>query len=264
MLSRAAFRDLADVALVVGLSQLSRSKLNQFRTASTVYIHSDHLAEVLADPPSGWSPRIVIAAGSDLEFHEIPSGIPKSARALFLQNCFISDNDRIFTLPIGLEDASLGINGVPSLFKPPKAQTLRRRVLIGPYSDTHPVRAETLSTFLNLPGPWDVQVTPLRTRELDQAMRRYTHVLALRGNGVDTHRAWEAVYRGSRPIVANNAWSSSLSSMGAPLEVVDDLRPETLTAVVHGEMAAPLRPEDIPFMWMPYWEQLLTAASRHA
>jgi len=255
MLSRAAFRQLADVALNVGLSQLSRSELDQFRTASTVYVHSDQLAEVLADPPSGWRPRVIVVAGSDREFHETPSGIPDSARALFLQNSFVSDNDRIFTLPIGLEDAGLGINGVPSLFKPPKAGALRPRVLIGPFSDTHPVRAKTLAAFSGIPGPWDVQVAPLPTRELDQAMRKYTHVLALRGNGVDTHRAWEAVYRGSRPIVAHSAWSSSLCSMGAPLDVVDDLQPETLAAVVHSETAVPpLRPEDIPFMWMPYWE----------
>lgn len=260
MLSRAAFRDLADVVLDVGLPQLSRSKLDQFRAASTVYVHSDQLAAVLADPPNGWSPRVIVVAGSDREFHEVPSGIPDSARAVFLQNSFVSDNDRIFTLPIGLEDARLGINGVPSLFKPPKAQTLRRRVLIGPYSDTHPVRAETLSTFLNVPGPWDVQVTPLPTRELDKSMRKYTHVLALRGNGVDTHRAWEAVYRGSRPIVVSNAWSSSLSSMGAPLEVVDDLQPETLASAVQSELAvAPLTPEDIPFMWMPYWESKISS-----
>lgn len=260
MLSRAAFRQLADFTLDVGLSQLSRSEFDHFRTASTVYVHSDQLAEVLADPPNGWRPRVVIAAGSDREFHEIPSGIPNSARALFLQNSFISDNNRIFTLPIGLEDASIGINGVPSLFKPPRAETLRARVLIGPYSDTHPVRAKTLAAFLNVPGPWDVQVAPLPTRELDRAMRKYTHVLALRGNGVDTHRVWEAVYRGSRPIVANDAWSSSLCSMGAPLEVVDDLRPETLSAVVHSEATVSrLRPQDIPYMWMPYWESRILA-----
>ena len=102
MLSRAAFRHLADFALTVEPSQLSRDELTKLRTSQIVYIDSDHLERVLSDPPSGWSPQILIAAGSDREFHEVPSGIPSSARALFLQNSFIADNKHIFTLPIGL------------------------------------------------------------------------------------------------------------------------------------------------------------------
>ena len=259
MLSRAAFRHLADFALNVEPSQLSRDELSKLRRSQIVYIDSDHLESVLSDAPSGWRPQILIAAGSDREFHEVPSGIPSSARALFLQNSFIDDNKHIFTLPIGLEDASIGINGITSLFTPPRPQLSKPRILIGPYSDTHPVRAETLASFLDVLGPWDTQVSPLRTRELDRKMRKYTHVLALRGNGVDTHRAWETVYRGSRPIVAKDAWSSSLSLMGAPLHIVDNLQPATLLAAVGSKIALEaIRPEKIAFMWMPYWKSKFT------
>jgi hypothetical protein len=56
--------------------------------------------------------RILVAGNSDHKFHSKVMLPSKVFHNFYLQNSFISDNKNIFTLPIGIENLSIGINGL--------------------------------------------------------------------------------------------------------------------------------------------------------
>lgn len=258
LLSRSAFNSLADVSLLVAPRHITRTALRDLREARVVFVHSDLATDILSDPPKGWRPRVLLIAGSDLEFRSPPGPLPDSVNGALIQNSFISDNERTWTLPIGLEDRSIGINGLPHLFAPPAATVRQARLMFGPYSLTHPERSVLLQRFGEADGPWDVLTQRMRPSVYGRVSQNYSHIAAVQGNGIDTHRAWEAIYRGAVPVVLQNSWSESLVHIGVPLATIASWSPEDVKSLVAAQPELkPLVPRELSIMWMPYWEEFI-------
>ena len=88
-------------------------------------------------------------------------------------------------------------------------------------------------------------------------MRQYEYVAAVRGNGVDTHRIWEALYRGSIPVVHRDAWSESLLNLGLPFELIEEWTPESLVRILEQGPRKRFMSADVESLWMPYWQNLI-------
>lgn len=71
------------------------------------------------------------------------------------------------------------------------------------FSPTHPCREPIWRYFRTLPWVTTVQTsfTMEDRRKYLQSLRNHVFALCPRGNGVDTHRLWEALYMGCIPIV---------------------------------------------------------------
>jgi hypothetical protein len=83
----------------------------------------------------------------------------------------------------------------------------------------------------------------------------------VRGNGVDTHRLWETLYRGNFPIVKIDDWSTSLSKLNLPIIFVKDWSPDDLEqAVSQGDKLEAFNPLELKPLWIEYWTEQIQKA----
>ena len=203
------FSSLADYSVPNDLSKLDNRKLCK---AEILFIPSHHVGEILGNYESLLNCKVLLAGNSDFEFRNTNLSFPKNMKYAFLQNSFISDDIRIFTIPIGIENMALARNGFKSTMRKTEFSKKLNKVLIGPFGPTSQERIKILELYLNEEGPWDVITSKLPPYNYPKIQTKYKYVLCPSGNGVDTHRIWETIYRGSIPIVADSRWSRSLSS----------------------------------------------------
>ena len=250
-----AFADLCDfVYNPPKWRNLNRTAL--ISDAKIIYCKSHELQEMLDMHSGEINARVIVCGNSDFEFHSVPLGIPKSTRALFLQNSFISDNVEIFTIPIGVENFRLGVNGNPRFIRNSRENLGRKkRLLFGPLSPTHPIREIVIERFTRKDPLWDLVLGRLSPREYDQLVRQYCMIAAVRGNGVDTHRLWEALYRGATPIVATDAWWESLREFFPQVIEISDWNLVEISEVIQSVNPVILDPTKISPLWMPFWER---------
>jgi len=68
-------------------------------------------------------------------------------------------------------------------------------------------------------------VTTLQKRitawEYSRLSQQYAFIACPRGNGIDTHRLWETLYRGSIPVVKRSAWTEMIEELGLPIVQLD-------------------------------------------
>jgi hypothetical protein len=257
-LSVDAFADLADVCIFPPKYRKRAPSVSGIVSAKIIFCPSDRLDEFLYKYRGLIHPKVIISGNSDFEFRSLPSNLPASVRMLLLQNSFISDNHKIFTLPIGVENLRLGVNGHPKLFRfkaiPPSA---RGRILFGPFSATHPIRAGIKERFINIPDTWKYmhsRISPRRYRKIIEG--GFEFVACPRGNGVDTHRLWETIYRGRKALIAQDGWSRSIPYLES---LVCTLSEWTLDEVMQASQKdlPDFDPGSIPELWMPFWRDFI-------
>lgn len=251
------FRSLCDASLDddSGTRRRFRAAL---RTARSLFVKTDCLAEFLADHSRHASTcRVLVTGNSDLEILEVPAGLPPQVRTWFAQNALVR-SDLVQPLPIGLENQSLGQNGVRRHFRRcTEAEVAAKRVrILASFAITTPERVNLLERLASSPRV-DVfdRVSPHRFQE---RIREYRFVAAPRGNGVDTHRLWEALYADAIPITRRTCWSESLRAEGIPTLEIDDWEEVvswTTDDLARFSEAAPRRPSALPWLWADFWEQ---------
>jgi hypothetical protein len=198
-----------------------------------------------------------VSGNSDFEIHDLPARLPRNLKRMYLQNSFISDSSKIFTLPIGSESIRWAKNGFPRLLSSrDPSSPLLNRVLIGPFGATHKIRTQVVHDFLSVPGPWDVLNTRLNPSELSELMKKYRWVASPRGNGVDTHRTWESLYRGVQPLVEADDWSNSLDYLKLPILKISDWTPDTLNELIAAAAHVEINPQKLAPLWLEYWANL--------
>jgi len=250
-----AFADLADYVYKPPRWRNYNKNLS-ISDAEVIFCRSHELQEMLDTYSEILTAKVLIASNSDFEFRELPRNIPTSVKALFLQNSFISDNIFVFTIPIGVENFRLGVNGNPRYIRfRPQIEERPTRVLFGPLGLTHPLRKEVIETFGSLHPDWDLLNTRISPQEYDLYANKYAYISAVRGNGVDTHRLWESLYRGLTPIVAADDWWDSLSGLFPQVISVAEWQPHEIKNVVLSRGKQNFNPKEIVALWMPYWEK---------
>jgi hypothetical protein len=254
-----AFATLADYRFNPVRWRLSERNVINIVNAEVIFCKSEEL-EILFRSHPDIQAKVIICGNSDFEFHKIPSGIPKSVRALFLQNSFISDNRSTFTLPIGLENFRWGVNGNPKLFDSTSKKSVKDEILFGPFGKTHSIRQEVIKELMGRGGPWSVlppeRISPVKYSTI---VKKYRYVAAVRGNGIDTHRLWESLYRGIIPIVQDDDWSQSLKYLNLPIRFVKNWNTELLRIEIANSPPQSFNSSDYECLWMPYWEKKISS-----
>jgi len=209
-------------------------ELRKIRDSEVLFVKSEFLFGAFDRLDRSATKKIVLVGDSDIDWTTPLPRIPRSVNGLFMQNLLSPSTNRIRVLPIGIEGRNYGRNGLPHLFgKVHFHSPKRNRMMVGPFANTHPERkslmeAKFLDRRLDKSGA-------KRISTLAQAIKSSTssHVLCPRGNGMDTHRFWEALYRGSRPVVLNSQWALTLSKeLGAVFDVVDSFEESELIRVL--------------------------------
>lgn len=230
--------------------------VTQRETNSLFFCKSELLQDSLDSLSDIGQDFVLIAGNSDRDFNLHSLEFPKNLRRLYLQNSFVSDLNLIRTLPIGVENLHHSTNGLPgSLKSRVDFQVKRNQILIGPFGATHAERVE----LLNLDSCRDLAVTSQRLspRMYSEYASEFKFVACPRGNGVDTHRVWESLYRGSIPIVLDNAWSQSLDYLGLPIIRIPTWTKDNLVEVLNKYSDfVPEIPQNLEYLWIGAWEKL--------
>lgn len=144
---------------------------------------------------------------------------PASVRVWFAQNADVRDG-RLIPIPIGLERD----RWFPHLRKKEVILTLPAVEKTGLlYLNFNPCTHWARPALYEM--LWWGTVEP-RHNGIDflhyaQQIKRHKFVLCPDGNGMDTHRTWEALYLGSYPIVQRHVFTEEFAKV-LPLLVVDD------------------------------------------
>lgn len=255
-LSGDLFADNADYVHMPSSFRYNRSWYKDLKSAKVIFCPSENLQEFLQDFRRKISAQVIISGNGDHEFHAPPTNVPSSVKHLFLQNSFVSDNYSISTLPIGVENLRFGVNGLPWLMSPGGETVRLNKILMGPFGLTHPDRISAFRTFATENGVVDLFSARTPPKSLAQIMRGYKFVAAVRGNGVDTHRLWESLYRGSTPVLKTDAWSQSLTKYEFPVQFVQDWTFAELEKVLLTRVNQ-FDPSKIESLWWPYWRRMI-------
>lgn len=252
-LSGDAISQVADVSVYSYDFDGPGVSIEKLLNAKIVFCVIHKLDEMLSDHGSRLKAQVIICGNDDFEIHKIPENLPKNLRLLLLQNSFVSDGELIQTLPIGIENYRISVNGDPKLVTSKSIQNVKNQVLFGPFGDTHEERSKVFNVFSNAIGPWNYVSERTNTKKYNSLVSNYKYVAAVRGNGVDTHRVWETLYRGRIPIVKLDAWSESLARLDLPIALVEEWSDSEITRVVNKNEFDLFNPKLLPALWMPYW-----------
>jgi len=255
-----AFKKLADSAIACN------KDLEAITNPKVLFMSSDFFVKNpgILDRFSGI--RVLIIGNGDVNF--LDSNLFSQNFGLVLcQNLSGPLNERLRTLPIGLENRKLGKSGLPRYFKHQNHDNLYARnlkVLIPPMSPTNPARQKFDFNSSDLSMANVVSFNDyLPTRKYFSLVRKYRFILCLEGNGFDTHRVWEALYLECFPVVLNTPWSQDLVKMGLPILIVDSISNITIENLLqfqddHRDFCS----LETPQLWMPHWERIVSEALR--
>lgn len=253
-LSQAFFQSICDMTFTLDDIK-QNSYVNAMSRSRVIYIRANELIESLSIIGPHIKNKIVVSGGADTEFHKDYSEF-RYAKRLFLQNSFISDNKKIVSIPIGIENYSLALNGFPRYLKT-QSSAPTSKVLVGPFSPTHPER-QTLLDSLDGPEMIEKMTTVMAPRDYAKLARNYIAVACPRGNGEDTHRVWETLYRNITPIVRKTLWADGIKQLEIPLVTVSAWNKGDLAEAILQSHLNPINSKNIPALWSKYWTDRIT------
>jgi hypothetical protein len=247
------FLELCDI----NIKNMGSRNLNSIKKANTIFCESHCFEEFLEEYGSVVTAKIMFVGNSDKEFHDIKFRWPRSVKKMFIQNSYISDSKRIFTLPIGLENKALGSNGIGKYRNIPYEFT-DNRVLLGPFGNTHLVRQLVNREFYAFSEMSEIYYLRkrLRRRAYRKLLRNYNLIACPRGNGVDTHRLWESIYYGRYPVIAEDVWAKSLDYLKIPKIEISSWSAAEIKKLttINYEL---FNPNKIQSIWEPYWVKII-------
>lgn len=263
-LSGDTFRSIAQF---VWEDSLSAFNPNDLEPGSVVFCQSDLLPQFSDGVLSKTTTPIVLILGNSdknfstkdskhLDFESLGWGMAQNMSAPI---------KNLEPLPIGLENAWLMTNGVQSDFnflrKTSKVRNSRIMwtFTIGTNKEERKSAAESLIQCRFADG-----LGALTQKEHHSAMTTYSFVASPPGNGMDTHRTWEAMYLGCIPIVIRSFMTEYYENLGLPVWLIDSY--EELVRLDQSEIKLKYlelsKQLDHPALWSPYWIERVASKSR--
>jgi len=200
-------------------------KLSRSGWASRItYLKSSLLSETIEKRPQLLLNHLVIVGGADYDIKQFEYEQLKQIKSsrFYVQNLNFPDTDNVRVLPIGVEDLGWARNGMPWNFQNKfKTTSKKNKVLVGPFAKTSAERLVCLSEARKHSN-CEILEGRLPNWSYSKLSSQFHFVACPRGNGMDTHRFWETLYRGSIPVVVESPWALNLYSLGIPMFVIPD------------------------------------------
>jgi hypothetical protein len=188
------------------------------------YLSSSDLSNFLANQDNRNFRRVIVAGGSDYDptLSDYRLLIEMKSTRFYIQNLNFPETELVKSLPIGVEDYRWARNAMPWNF----SQRMIEReklplVLVGPFGATHPERERCLQGVTHS-QVCEVYEDRIPNWTYSKLSSKYLFVACPRGNGLDTHRFWETIYRGSIPVVIQSNWAKNMKSYGIPMVTISD------------------------------------------
>lgn len=251
-LSGDTFSDIADANF-----SRSRFRLRDLRvnadTSEVIFVAGNDFEDLLSKLDSFPLSKVIIVGNSDRDWKNFSFVLPPRIKRIYLQNNYV-DSPLIYSLPIGLENRKLGVNGLISNFK--KAIKNQQRIeiccekpLLTQISPTHEGREELLSKV----DAFHYIEKRLSPDDYLKQLSRHNFIICPRGNGVDTHRFWESLYLNAYPVVLKSAWSQLIrEQLGVPLIEVESW--DKTIQILNSSDLKGFSSLEIPSLWINHWK----------
>jgi hypothetical protein len=223
------------------------------KNATVIFCNSGDLNRFFETYGKVINAKILIFGNNDVDFNEFTYKIPKSVKKIYLQNSTLL-NSLFRTIPIGIENMKYHTNGMPHLFA--EKYTLvnkQKKLLVGPFGITHPERVEIQALKNNVFDLVDHLDSRLTPEQYAKQSSKYQYIACPRGNGLDTHRFWESLYRGSMPVVISSNWSNYFLQIGIPLLEIKDWSEIYFKIENLKNNNLKINPKKISALWDNYW-----------
>ena len=136
--------------------------------------------------------------------------------AWYAQNAHVQ-HSKLHPLPIGMANSQWGSDRVNFLFQQSRHLEKSKLIYANFSTATHPSRVSALSAAQSCDGV-TIQ-SGVSFEDYVVELSKHKFCLCPRGNGLDTHRFWEAQYLDCIPIIIKDDWISAYSSL--PVLVLD-------------------------------------------
>ena len=133
-------------------------------------------------------------------------------------------------------------------------------------SATHPIRAEWWEKIIPLRQRLrrlDIYASRIPREEFIELLQAYKMVVCPRGNGVDTHRAWEAIENGAWAIVQNNAHTRCLLREYPSLPFIPIECPKDLENLPTLSAPCPFHPVVLRQFWKTLFDSYIDSLNRN-
>jgi hypothetical protein len=193
--------------------------LNVCRAAKTIFVYThllDYFEKYIA--PRLHNDFVLVTHNSDdaVGLSRLALLNHPNLVAWFAQNAHVA-HSKLRPLPIGMANSQWGESRVNFLFE--QSQHLEKSKLV--YANfsvaTHPSRVAALSAANSAPAV-TIQ-SGVSFEDYVTELAKHKFCLCPRGNGLDTHRFWEAQYLDCIPIIVKDDWIPAYS--GLPILVLD-------------------------------------------
>lgn len=248
-LSGDAFSKLCDYA-PFGKDGSKSLNLKRLRKANSLFVPGHRLNQLLAENYSDISAKILVCGNSDENFDFDPK-LPDSVDLWLCQNYAVADGKGT-CLPIGLENLRLGKSGFRRYQKRIESQSIEDKILVPPMQFTNPIREQVLAICLSMPEIFDVFTEYLPTSEYFELIGKYKYVFVLEGNGYDSHRLWEVLYKGGVPVMMRTKWSEQITKFGFAHILVDNFD----HSFFQSEIESTRLENDQGYLFIDYWAKL--------
>lgn len=252
-LSGDLFADSADVQLYPPRFRTKQATRKVVSRADVIFCPSHFYERMLEEYSGVINAKVLILGNSDRDFEFLDTQLlPRTVKQVFVQNLSTFD-PRTSVLPIGIENTRLGTNGNIKYFRDELVENSKlNRVLVGPFSMTHVEREFYSDAGIDDSDLLEVLRGRVNPEIYAGIASGYKFIAAPRGNGLDTHRFWEALYRGSFPVVLKNSWSKLIQDLGVPLVEIESWTVEGFRKLPSNQEQ--FNPGAINALWWPYWQ----------
>ncbi len=207
--------------------------------------------------------KVLISGNSDQNFTS-PLVLKSKPNLILCQNNAIKNQSEIKTLPIGIENIKLARSGFKHQHRGVYSFKYLDRVLIPPMSPTNLTRVSVIQYAKKHPEIFDVKSEYLSTSKYFKLLKNYKFIFACEGNGFDTHRLWEILYKNAFPIVLRSEWTDSLNWLNLPILSIDKIEDITKSKLLEFfEKNENFVAKETLQLWIPYWKNLLLAKTKN-
>lgn len=246
------FADSCDISLYESRLRKQPPSNSEISSARSIFCPSHHYEKMLGEFGHLITATVLILGNSDRDFEGPLQELPSSVHKVYRQNSTYFD-DKYRFIPIGIENLRLGLNGQVKYFAEKYVRAVKAsKVLVGPFKPTHSERNALLSLRPNIDPDYICIKGRLSPRKFAEIASGFSYVAAPRGNGLDTHRFWEVLYRGSYPVVLKSKWSELISNMGLPIVEIESWSVAELRRVANLKLPI-FNPKSLEALWADYW-----------
>ena len=248
------FKRLADLDLDAKFEH----KIEDIRRANVIFINSGDVDKFFYAYGRHVQAKVLIFGNNDVDFDDFSQHVPNSVKRIYLQNSMIRD-PYFGVLPIGIESLKYLTNGLPKLFGDGYRNKVKNgKILVGPFGNTHPEREKLLALHRPEVENLDFVISRLSPTEYAVKASGYSFIACPRGNGLDTHRFWETLYRGSIPLVLKSNWSARIQELGIPLIELSTWEEALNLDVISSAGRLKFNPAELAALWEPFWEEQIS------